>query len=976
MKTRADTPPPPEHRQYTGDSGFSSAVVPRSADVARSRSQHVYGNPIMSSIKREGRIGGHKSHTVKQEESGLCERYEAYWHVREKDSMGCSSGGTIINNRTGELTMIDLKRHLAEDQNCAYSLSGGQFMELYSSNWSSRCDARMADHEMPLRCQKSDKINQGIIKAPHSFPSRLVLRPKFNERVDDNSGKRKRKLLGRSGEKNSGTKEEDTDSDSSLRPPHKYLDLIPKVYTAMYCGVPVLETVIRRIYVMRRQSDGYMSATQILRLAGMTKLRRNYVIQKEVVTGPHELVPGTGKYQGVWIPLRAAKSLAKAYGVEEELAFFFTPNFPHAKPVAKRHEAVIRSRRAKPSKTSTSIPILIDLTDSSSKSETLPQLPESSRESLPNLTTTEEIVTPETVQPVDPEVPFSSLLAAISLSDFASFENSPASNVTIQVASLRNSPTPPNNGLPSSPPKQTSKKVLDQPNQKVTPVMITNLESPTSHPPITPPLSVDVPSPPNDMDLTDELLSVASSEKKLEPDLKTQRHRPRYLSENHEEDIISDSVSLSRAASADVITAVARVKNSALNLSDKAIDLSLEMLLRVYLGDSPALLIPLWMKWRDDLHLGSNPLLGSRGAWTGDTLLHWCARMSRINTLRAILSVSLPTLYELEGSEAGWSRAIHLSPRNALGETPLMVAVKHPNAYFERNFLELLKIFEVSIGEVDSEGRTVLHLAVVAWIHDDTTEGRDANCNAWFEGTSSTSTLSNDILSAARLLFDLKSFHPHLEPPKASYPSISLYYVETLVQYLAKNPQISHLIEAVDVNGDTALHCACRAGDKDVMALLAKSGEGRVRFANVNGETPASLMEEARRSKRRRENERSLLDERSILESIGKRVWGKEVDEIHLNEEEDDDLTEDDTKGFRMRADVDQASLFDQDLVHILGALAEPLSSLKHKRQRKIKNYRTALPIHPGQGCASTSSAAVATESLWVSDTMVVDDRM
>ncbi|KAI8838074.1 hypothetical protein BC829DRAFT_404678 [Chytridium lagenaria] len=65
-------------------------------------------------------------------------------------------------------------------------------------------------------------------------------------------------------------------------------------------------------------------------------------------------------------------------------------------------------------------------------------------------------------------------------------------------------------------------------------------------------------------------------------------------------------------------------------------------------------------------------------------------------------------------------------------------------------------------------------------------------------------------------------------------------------------------VDVVDCNGDTALHCACRGGDEDVVGVLKKSGGG----------TPASLViawEKRRRGEKKR-----------IKEEMGEewRVWG------------------------------------------------------------------------------------------------------
>lgn len=53
------------------------------------------------------------------------------------------------------------------------------------------------------------------------------------------------------------------------------------------------------VAVMRRKSDGWLNATQILKVAGFDKPQRTRVLEREVQKGTHEKVQGGyGKYQG------------------------------------------------------------------------------------------------------------------------------------------------------------------------------------------------------------------------------------------------------------------------------------------------------------------------------------------------------------------------------------------------------------------------------------------------------------------------------------------------------------------------------------------------------------------------------------------------------------------------------------------------------------------------------------------------------
>ncbi|KAI7902939.1 uncharacterized protein BX663DRAFT_508947 [Cokeromyces recurvatus] len=94
-----------------------------------------------------------------------------------------------------------------------------------------------------------------------------------------------------------------------------------RIYSAVYSGVPVFETIINGVAVMRRQTDSFMNATQILKVANIEKGKRTKILEKEVLIGEHEKVQGGyGKYQGTWIPFNKSREIAEKYGVKEVLA--------------------------------------------------------------------------------------------------------------------------------------------------------------------------------------------------------------------------------------------------------------------------------------------------------------------------------------------------------------------------------------------------------------------------------------------------------------------------------------------------------------------------------------------------------------------------------------------------------------------------------------------------------------------------------
>ena len=88
----------------------------------------------------------------------------------------------------------------------------------------------------------------------------------------------------------------------------------------MYSGVSVYEMDVNNIAVMRRRSDSWLNATQILKVAGIDKGKRTKVLEKEILAGEHEKVQGGyGKYQGTWINYKRGREFCRQYGVEDLL---------------------------------------------------------------------------------------------------------------------------------------------------------------------------------------------------------------------------------------------------------------------------------------------------------------------------------------------------------------------------------------------------------------------------------------------------------------------------------------------------------------------------------------------------------------------------------------------------------------------------------------------------------------------------------
>ncbi|KAI8371227.1 hypothetical protein EDC96DRAFT_501889 [Choanephora cucurbitarum] len=124
----------------------------------------------------------------------------------------------------------------------------------------------------------------------------------------------------------------------------------PLIYKATYSGVPVYEFMCNNVSVMRRKSDSYLNATQILKVAEFDKPQRTRILEREVQTGYHEKVQGGyGKYQGTWVPFERGVSLAEQYHVDSLLRPIFDfVEGDKSPPLAPKHYTAAANRPKKP----------------------------------------------------------------------------------------------------------------------------------------------------------------------------------------------------------------------------------------------------------------------------------------------------------------------------------------------------------------------------------------------------------------------------------------------------------------------------------------------------------------------------------------------------------------------------------------------------------------------------------------------------
>ncbi|KAJ5134258.1 hypothetical protein N7526_005623 [Penicillium atrosanguineum] len=112
----------------------------------------------------------------------------------------------------------------------------------------------------------------------------------------------------------------DGGNDYGSQGPYQNQSDTPQIYRAVYSNVSVYEMETRGIAVMKRRSDSWLNATQILKVAGVVKARRTKTLEKEIAAGEHEKVQGGyGKYQGTWVNYQRGVDLCREYHVEEIL---------------------------------------------------------------------------------------------------------------------------------------------------------------------------------------------------------------------------------------------------------------------------------------------------------------------------------------------------------------------------------------------------------------------------------------------------------------------------------------------------------------------------------------------------------------------------------------------------------------------------------------------------------------------------------
>lgn len=107
-----------------------------------------------------------------------------------------------------------------------------------------------------------------------------------------------------------------------------------------------MESIIRGTPLMRRCSDDWVNATQILKVAQFPKAQRTKILEKQVHQFTHEKIQGGyGRFQGTWVPLDIAQQLAESNGIKRDEAPILYYKADESTPLPRKSASEIRSAK-------------------------------------------------------------------------------------------------------------------------------------------------------------------------------------------------------------------------------------------------------------------------------------------------------------------------------------------------------------------------------------------------------------------------------------------------------------------------------------------------------------------------------------------------------------------------------------------------------------------------------------------------------
>ncbi|CEL56203.1 Start control protein cdc10 OS=Schizosaccharomyces pombe (strain 972 / ATCC 24843) GN=cdc10 PE=1 SV=1 [Rhizoctonia solani AG-1 IB] len=429
-----------------------------------------------------------------------------------------------------------------------------------------------------------------------------------------------------------------------------------RVYNAVYSSVQVFECMVRGIAVMRRRSDSYVNATQILKVAGIDKGRRTKILEKEILPGKHEIVQGGyGKYQGTWIPLERGRDVAAQYGVASLLG----PLFDYVPAPAPLHPRPLGTAAHGPTPGSNSQSTGYSFPPAPIVSPLPPTAPPGSALRLLAQGRAQGLFTPSTLASSHPP-------------------NSPPHSGQLPGPSPHHSPPDPI--LASSSDSTVSRQHSRRPSNSATVIGVPNVKRPRPH---------EIPSPaPSIMPTNDGDL----------PPNKRQRMLPVLgpsLSDTWPPPIL--------AAPAAIISKTPPAPSQASHPQWATVKhdspkggRARAVLLAIYSDAEPTHIIQLLTAAAPPDEVDINLVLDEHG----NTPLHWASSLARISHVEALLAA---------GAD--------VQRGNAAGETPLMRTVLSVSSTNDNAISSILPLLSPSLRTLDSSHRSVLHhIAEVAGV--------------------------------------------------------------------------------------------------------------------------------------------------------------------------------------------------------------------------------------------------------------------
>ncbi|TKA68182.1 hypothetical protein B0A55_07346 [Friedmanniomyces simplex] len=512
----------------------------------------------------------------------------------------------------------------------------------------------------------------------------------------------------------------------------------PQIYTAVYSGVSVYEMDIQGVACMRRRSDGWLNATQILKVAGVDKGKRTKVLEKEILTGEHEKVQGGyGKYQGTWISYRRGREFCRQYGVEDILRPLLDYDVSadgsggqgQDTPTKEQAMAANRKRFYQPS---------VD--------GGRPQGPMSNGTFFQNISPTTSV--------------------ALAAMNKAARLNSPAPQ---RPTNMRH-PSQQDGMPPGSQQSMASQASFNgddsgystQPNGGEPPRKRMRRDSQDGMAPPLIPLDVSMrsatPTEPNESFMYDGAIDPRERSGSVEPIALPPLPAPSTDEQMEKHGLIMDL--FADAGRTDYSTHDALTKLSA-----------------------------------EDLNL---PLDNS-----ANTALHWAATLAKISLLRLLIQ-----------------KGANIWRGNAVGQSPLISAVLVGNCWEKSCFPELLELFHPLIEVRDAQGRTILHhIAISSGI-----KARGPSSKYYLEalleylvriGTQPTSTASASSAAAAAVAIKGRA-----NGDSSSQDSIASASARASKGAVSLSRFLSHIVNAKDVAGNTALNLVARIGNRSIIQQL------------------------------------------------------------------------------------------------------------------------------------------------------------